>query len=103
MLPCTHMDAMQAALATLNNSYNKTGKQMKKLNKKGFSHQVVLLAFIVVFAIAGVGYLVATHAASSCKRTFGPGSKSHCVKDIQGLIRVMGPKSIRHLKADGKY
>lgn len=38
--------------------------KLKKLNTRGFSHEVVLFAFITVFAIAGVAYLVGSYAAS---------------------------------------
>src|SRR4051812_24687888 len=36
--------------------------KIKKLNISGFSHHLVLMVFVLVFAIAGVGYLVASHA-----------------------------------------
>jgi hypothetical protein len=42
----------------------KTKIQFRKLDARGFSHQIGMAAFAVVFAIVGVGYLVATHAAS---------------------------------------
>ncbi|HEX4774083.1 MAG TPA: hypothetical protein VH234_01030 [Candidatus Saccharimonadales bacterium] len=38
--------------------------KLKKLNARGFSHDMVLVLFVVIFAIAGVGYLVASHAAA---------------------------------------
>ena len=36
--------------------------KIKKLNARGFSHDIVLVLFVVVFAIGGVAYLVASHA-----------------------------------------
>ncbi len=36
----------------------------KKLNQIGFSHDLVLVLFLLIFAIAGVGYIVASHADS---------------------------------------
>ncbi len=36
----------------------------KRLNQHGFAHDLVIIAIVVVFAIAGAGYLVASHAAS---------------------------------------
>jgi cytoskeletal protein RodZ len=39
---------------------------MKKLNARGFTHSIVMAAFVAIFAIAGVGYLVASHADSVC-------------------------------------
>ena len=38
--------------------------KLKKLDLHGFAHDVVLVAFVAVFAIAGVGYLVASRAAT---------------------------------------
>lgn len=38
--------------------------KIKKLDARGFSHDVILVGFVVIFAIAGVGYIVASHAAS---------------------------------------
>jgi hypothetical protein len=37
--------------------------KIKKLNMQGFSHDIFLLLFVVVFAVAGVGYIVASHAS----------------------------------------
>src|SRR4051794_31434566 len=72
--------------------------KIQRLSSKGFSHHVMLLAFVVIFAVAGVGYLVASHAASprkNCVRhTFVSGSDGPCVKDIQFAMGV---------KADGQY
>ncbi len=36
--------------------------KLKKLNPRGFSHDVLALFFVVVFSVAGVTYLVASHA-----------------------------------------
>jgi hypothetical protein len=44
---------------------------MKKLNSRGFSHDIAMMLVVVVFAIGGVGYLVASHA-DSCNPTSGP-------------------------------
>ncbi|MDL2362976.1 MAG: hypothetical protein QFB86_01175 [Patescibacteria group bacterium] len=37
---------------------------MKKLDTRGVAHQIALIAFVVLFAVVGVGYLVASHADS---------------------------------------
>jgi hypothetical protein len=37
---------------------------MKKLDSRGFSHDLLVVAFVVLFAIAGVAYLVASRAQS---------------------------------------
>lgn len=37
---------------------------MKKLDMRGFSHEILVVAFVVVFAIAGVAYMVGSHADS---------------------------------------
>ncbi|HEX4775008.1 MAG TPA: hypothetical protein VH234_05835 [Candidatus Saccharimonadales bacterium] len=39
--------------------------KLKKLNARGFSHDILLVLFVVIFAIAGVAYLVATRASTS--------------------------------------
>jgi len=36
----------------------------QRLNARGFSHDLILVAFVVVFALVGAAYLVATHAAT---------------------------------------
>jgi hypothetical protein len=36
--------------------------KLQKPNQTGFSHHLVLVAFVLVFAVAGVAYLVASHA-----------------------------------------
>src|SRR5579884_491465 len=36
-----------------------------RLNARGFSHEIVVVFFILVFAVAGVGYMVASRAAAS--------------------------------------
>ncbi len=44
--------------------------RIKKLNSRGFSHDVLAVAFVVIFAVAGVAYLVASHA-DSCLIVYG--------------------------------
>jgi hypothetical protein len=44
--------------------------KLKKLNMRGFSHDIVLVLFVVIFAIGGVGYLIASHA-DSCNPVSG--------------------------------
>jgi hypothetical protein len=36
--------------------------RLKKLNARGFSHDIMIVAVVVVFAVCGVGYMVASHA-----------------------------------------
>jgi hypothetical protein len=50
--------------------------KLKKLNARGFSHDIIIVLFVVIFAIAGVGYLVASHADNSCSPTSGPSSSA---------------------------
>lgn len=38
--------------------------KIKRLNARGFSHDLLLVAFVVIFAISGVAYLVASRADS---------------------------------------
>ncbi len=72
----------------------------KKLNARGFSHEVLILLFVIVFAVAGAAYLVATHAQTptastasyKCNRhTWAKGSRGHCVKDIQYAVAFAAP------------
>jgi hypothetical protein len=43
---------------------------LKKLNPRGFAHWIAPLAVVVVFAVVGVGYLVASHADNyNCLRS----------------------------------
>ncbi len=66
--------------------------KLKKLNARGFSHDLVLVLFVVIFAIAGVGYLVASHAANACDtESFSSGSNDSCVADIKFLIHLKDP------------
>ncbi len=37
---------------------------MKKLDIRGMAHEILLVAFVAIFAIAGVAYMVASHADS---------------------------------------
>ncbi len=48
--------------------------KLKKLDMRGFSHDVVLVLFIAIFAIGGVAYLVASHAASCTPTPTQPGN-----------------------------
>ena len=41
---------------------------MKKLDMRGITHDILLVAFVAIFAIAGVAYLVASHADPCLKR-----------------------------------
>jgi peptidoglycan hydrolase-like protein with peptidoglycan-binding domain len=90
--------------------------KLTKLNNKGFSHHAILAIFVVVFAIAGVAYLVASHANSiQCtsipiKQGWGANSGSskdakwNCAGHIQyALNAVPKGKSTIHLKVDGQY
>ncbi|HSW85638.1 MAG TPA: glycoside hydrolase family 16 protein [Candidatus Saccharimonadales bacterium] len=37
---------------------------LKKLNARGFSHDILAIFFVFIFAIVGIGYLVASHASN---------------------------------------
>src|SRR5664279_3850389 len=37
---------------------------LKKLNSRGFSHDILAVLFVMVFAVAGIGYMVYSHAAT---------------------------------------
>jgi hypothetical protein len=87
---------------------------MKKLDIRGFSHELLLVAFVAVFAIGGVAYIVASHAQTPCiastlkygnhktKSGLYYGSKGNCVKYAQQLANwklVVNPK----LQVNGYY
>jgi len=66
--------------------------KIKKLDTKGFSHEVLALVAVAIFIVAGVGYLVTSHAASRpvarasssrcVQQYFFVGSRSTCVYDL---------------------
>lgn len=77
--------------------------KLKKLNARGFSHEVLAIAFVAVFAIAGVAYLVASHAAVPKAKTVSvrPAKiivSAYRVKSSSG--DVMGPNLLGTSKAD---
>jgi streptogramin lyase len=59
----------------LNPPKGKQKMKLKKLNTAGFSHDIFMVAFVLVFAIVGAGYLVASHADTACPVS-GPVSSS---------------------------
>ena len=77
---------------------------IKKLNRKGFSHVEMAIVVLVVAALGFVGYRVlknTSHAGSLCKgQALQVGSTGQCVKDAQTLsIAFTGIK----MPIDGKY
>src|SRR4051812_24985007 len=83
---------------------------MKRLDTKGFSHHIVLVVFVLVFAVAGVGYLVASHAASSkvklhsyrcTSKIWSRGSHGNCVELIQ--IALHNERGVPSPPIDKKY
>jgi cell wall-associated NlpC family hydrolase len=65
--------------------------KLKKLNMRGFSHDIVLLAIVIIFAIGGVGYLVASHADTPCRdQTLSQalGSSGQCVESLKFFIKL---------------
>jgi len=96
--------------------------KIKKLNMAGVSHDILIVAFVAIFAIAGVAYLVASHADncpvvsgamsgpvsppvsedvspsdSSCIATSGPVS---VVGNKVGLDRLWNPTIQDHFYTD---
>lgn len=43
--------------------------KLRKLNTRGFSHDITLVVFVAIFAIAGVGYMVASYANPVSKKS----------------------------------
>ena len=64
---------------------------MKKLDKRGFAHHVALVGFVVVFAVAGVAYLVASNANSCDDAVSGPMSGDPNCQPMSGP--TSGPMS----------
>ena len=65
--------------------------KLKKLDMRGFSHDIGLALFVVVFAIIGVGYLVASHA-DNCNPVSGAVSSSTSAPVCQPVSApVSGP------------
>lgn len=86
--------------------------KIKKLNARGFSHDVVLVAFVAIFSIAGVTYLVASHAngktattaAKRCvQQTFRQGNHSACVQDIQYGLDWSNVRGAPHVATNGIF
>lgn len=50
--------------------------KIRKLNVRGFSHDLLIVAFVVVFALVGAAYLVATHAQTLCGNPVSGGPAS---------------------------
>jgi peptidoglycan hydrolase-like protein with peptidoglycan-binding domain len=75
--------------------------KLKKLYEKGFAH-VVLIGLVVVLAgVIGTFMVVRSDAVTPCvRRTFGPGSKGTCVRDIQVALVSPGGAAV---KANGQY
>lgn len=65
---------------------------MKRLDMRGVAHDVMLVAFVVVFAIGGVAYLVATNA-NSCQPVSGAVSSPVSAADcpVSGAVSVTPP------------
>src|SRR4051812_17228510 len=84
--------------------------KLKRLDSRGMTHELLIAAFVVVFVVAGVGYLVAGHAQSvSCtdvtiEQGWGGHDKWNCAGHIQYALNAV-PKdgSTIHLKVDGQY
>ena len=77
---------------------------IKKLNRKGFSHVEMAIVVLVVAALGFVGYRVlsnTSHAGTNCKgNNYSQGSSGQCVKDIQTLVSALDKTS---LTADGSF
>ena len=84
---------------------------IKKLNRKGFSHVEMAIVVLVVAALGFVGYRVlknTSHAGSNCagqtlrfdNQKIGYGSTGKCVSDLQVLA---GAYLGTPIKVDGKY
>lgn len=63
---------------------------IKKLNRKGFSHVEMVIVVLVVAVLGFVGWEVlknTSHAGTNCTgQTLSQGSSGQCVKDLQSLV-----------------
>ena len=71
---------------------------IKKLNRKGFSHVEMAIVVLVVAALGFVGYRVfsnTSHAGSNCIGTayLNIGSRGICVTDLQNMLNAINPAS----------
>lgn len=55
---------------------------MTKLNGRGFAHEAILVVFVVLFAIVGVGYLVASHADQASVAVTTPAGPNPCAAPV---------------------
>src|SRR3954468_18408254 len=77
---------------------------MKKLNQKGFSHDLVAIAFVLIVAISGTAYMVASHALSNggatvpvnsaADRSAGRGTKKDPVG--KGVNRALALEAVKY-------
>jgi|SRR5579884_961476 len=67
-----------------------------KLNQKGISHYIVPLAIIVLVAISGVGYLVASHADSVNTST-----TSTTIPTVHNHVVIFGPQDVTNQALNG--
>ena len=63
-------------------------KKLKELDAKGFSHHIVMVAFVLIFSIAGVAYLVAGHAQTNKQAQ----AKAKLAKQKQAQQKKTPPK-----------
>jgi len=71
---------------------------IKKLNRKGFSHVEMAIVVLVVAALGFVGYRVlknTSHAGSNCIGTayLNIGSRGKCVSDLQNILNGVNPNN----------
>src|SRR5579884_1246399 len=66
---------------------------LKKLDNNGFSHEFLLICFIMIFAVSGVGYMVASHAASAKNASSTADNPNSCTISVSK--HTEGPKLYR--------
>jgi hypothetical protein len=76
--------------------------KFKKLNARGFSHDLLVVAFVVIFAIAGVAYLVASHA-DTCGPNSVSGTSCTYATDVTPTQPLAGYCDIINVPASGQY
>jgi hypothetical protein len=76
--------------------------KLKKLDARGFSHDLLIVVFVVLFAIAGVGYMVASHA-DTCDPNLASGTGCDYVTTTTPTQPLAGSCDIINVPAVGQY
>lgn len=71
--------------------------KIKKLDARAFSHDLFLVAFVVMFSVIGVGYLVISHADSCTQSVSGATSSPTSAADSSSCTPTSAPVTVATL------